>query len=48
VHAPTEDKDDDVKYNLYDELEQVFNEFHRYHMKIFLHDLGAKVGRGHF
>jgi hypothetical protein len=34
VHAPIEDKDDDIKESCYEELEQVFDQFHRYHMKI--------------
>jgi hypothetical protein len=45
VHAPTEDKDDDIKDSLYEELEQVFDQFPRYHMKILLGDFDAKVGR---
>jgi hypothetical protein len=44
VHAPTEDKDDDIKDSFYEELEQVFDQFPRYHMKILL-DFNAKVGR---
>jgi hypothetical protein len=34
VHAPTEDKDDVIKDSFYEELEQVFDQFPRYHMKI--------------
>jgi hypothetical protein len=34
VHAPTESKDDDLKDSLYEELEQVFDQFPRYRMKI--------------
>jgi hypothetical protein len=45
VHAPTEDKDDDIKDSFYEELEQVFGQFPRYHKKIFLRDFNAKVGR---
>jgi hypothetical protein len=41
VHAPTEDKID----RLYDELEQAFDKFPRYHMTILLGDFNAKVGR---
>jgi hypothetical protein len=36
VHAPTEDKTDDVKDSFYDELVQVFHKFPKYHMKILL------------
>jgi hypothetical protein len=45
VHAPTEDKIDDVKGWFYEELEQVFNKFPKYHTKILLGDFSAKVGR---
>jgi hypothetical protein len=41
VHAPTQDKDDDIK----EELEQVFYQFPRYHMKILLGDFNAKIGK---
>jgi hypothetical protein len=34
VHAPTEDKIDDVKDRFYEELELVFDKFPKYHMKI--------------
>jgi hypothetical protein len=45
VHAPTEDKTDDMKYGLNEELERVFDKFPKYHMKILLGDFNAKVGR---
>jgi exonuclease III len=45
VHAPNEDKDDVIKDSFYKELEQVFDKFPRYHMKILLGDFNAKVGR---
>jgi hypothetical protein len=45
VHAPTEDKDDDIKDSFYEEPEQVLDQFPRYHMKILLGDFNAKVGR---
>jgi hypothetical protein len=44
-HPPTEDKIDDIKDRFYEELEQVFDKFPRYHMKILLGDFNAKVGR---
>jgi hypothetical protein len=44
VHSPSEDKDY-IKDNFYEELEQVFDHFHRYHMKIVMGDFNAKVGR---
>jgi hypothetical protein len=33
VHAPIENKDDDVKDSFYEEIEEVFDKFPRYHMK---------------
>jgi hypothetical protein len=45
VHAPTEDKDDDIKDSFYKELEQVFAQFPMKHMKILLRYFNAKVGR---
>jgi exonuclease III len=45
VHAPTEDKTDDVKDSFYEELEHVFDKFPKYHTKILLGDINAKVGR---
>jgi endonuclease/exonuclease/phosphatase family metal-dependent hydrolase len=45
VHAPTEDKDDDIKVSFYEELEQVFDQLPRYHMNIFMGDFNANVGR---
>jgi hypothetical protein len=45
VHAPTEDKIDDVKGSFYGELERVIDKFPKYHMKILLEDFNAKVGR---
>jgi hypothetical protein len=44
VHATTKDKDV-VKDSFYKELEQVFDQFPRYHMKILLGDFNAKVER---
>jgi hypothetical protein len=47
VHAPTEDKDDVIKDRFYEKLQQVFDQFPRYHMKIFLGDFNIKVGTEH-
>jgi hypothetical protein len=44
VHAPTEDKDA-IKNSFYEGLEQVFDQFPRYHMKSLLGDFNVKVGR---
>jgi hypothetical protein len=45
VHAPTEDKIDDIKDRFCEELEQVFDKFPRCHMNILLGEINAKVGR---
>jgi len=45
VHAPSEEKSDDSKDSFYEELEQVFDHFPKYHMKIVLGAFNAKVGR---
>jgi exonuclease III len=45
VHTPYEDKGDDVKDSLYEEVGRVFDQFPRHHMKILLGDFNAKVGR---
>ena len=43
VHAPSEDKSDDSKDSFYEELEQVFDHFPRYH-KILSGDFNEKWG----
>jgi hypothetical protein len=45
VHAPTEDKTDEVKNSFFEELERVFDTFPKYHMKILLGNFNAKVGK---
>ena len=45
VHAPSEEKSDNSKDSFYEELEQVFDHFPKYNMKILLGDFNAKVGR---
>jgi hypothetical protein len=45
VHAPSEGKCDDSKDSFYKELEQVFDHFPRYHIKILLGDFNTKAGR---
>ena len=45
VHTPSEEKSDESKDSFYEELEQVFDHFPKYHMKILLGDFNAKVGR---
>jgi len=43
--APSEEKSDVSKDSFYEELEQGFDHFPKYHMKILLGDFNAKVGR---
>src|SRR5215510_9898414 len=45
VRAPSEEKSDESKDSFYEELEQVFDHFPKYHMKILLGDFNAKVGK---
>jgi hypothetical protein len=45
VHAPTEDKIDDIEDRFCEELEQVFDKFQKFHIQILLGDNNAKVGR---
>ena len=45
VHSPSEEKSDEAKDGFYEELEQVFDHFPKYQMKIPLGDFNAKVGR---
>jgi hypothetical protein len=40
VHAPCEDKNDDIKDSFYEGPEHVFDQFPRYGMKILLGDWG--------
>jgi len=46
AHTPSEEKTDVSKDSLYEELEQVFDHFPQYHMKILFGDFNAKVRRG--
>jgi len=43
VHAPSEEKSDDSKDSFYEELEQFFFQFSKYHMKILPGDFNEKV-----
>ena len=44
IHAPSEEKSEEVKDSFYDELEDVFDQFPKYYMKILLGDFNAKLG----
>jgi len=45
VHASSKEKSEGLKDSFYEELEEVFDHFPKYHMKILLGDFNAKVGR---
>jgi exonuclease III len=45
MHAPNEDKSDDIKYKFYEELERILDEFPNNKMKILLGDFNEKVER---
>jgi hypothetical protein len=45
LHAPSEERSDNSKDSFYEDLEQVFDHFPKYYMKIPLGDFNAKVGR---
>jgi len=45
VHAPSEEKSEELKDRFYEEIEQVLDHFPKYHMKILLGDFNAKVGK---
>jgi hypothetical protein len=45
VHAPTEDKTDDVKDGFYEELKRIFDKFPKYHINILLGNVNAEVRR---
>jgi hypothetical protein len=44
VHAPSEEKSDNSKDSFYEELEQVFDNFPRRHMKILFGDFKTERG----
>lgn len=45
VYAPTEDKDEEVKDDFYEKLENVVDHIQKYDIKIVLGDFNAKIGR---
>jgi hypothetical protein len=45
IHAPTEDKTDDVKDSFYEEVERVFDKFPKFHTKILVGDFNATISR---
>jgi exonuclease III len=45
VYDPNEDEGHAIKNSFYEELEQVFEQCPRYHMKILLGDFNEKLGR---
>ena len=45
VHAPSEEKSEELQDSFYEELEEVFDHFPKYYIKILLGDFNAKLGR---
>ncbi len=45
VHCPTEDKDEEIKDQYYETLEQLMDQFASYDTKIVMGDYNAKIGR---
>jgi hypothetical protein len=45
VYATAQDKCDDMKDRFYEELEGVFDQFPKFHIKILLRDFDASVGK---
>jgi hypothetical protein len=45
IHAPTNNKTDDIKDSFYEELERVFDKFPKYHMEILLGYFIAKISK---
>jgi phosphoenolpyruvate synthase/pyruvate phosphate dikinase len=45
VHVPTENKIDNMKERLYEDIEYVFDKFPKYHTNILLEDFNDKEGR---
>ena len=45
MYATSGEKNDSSKHSFYEVLEQVFDHFPKYDMKILLGDINAKVGR---
>ena len=43
MHTPSEEKGDDTKDSFYEELEQVFDHFPKYHVKLLLPDSNIKL-----
>ena len=43
AQAPTGDECDDLKDSVYEKLEQMFDHFPEYHMKVLLGDFNAKL-----
>ncbi|CAH1105530.1 unnamed protein product [Psylliodes chrysocephalus] len=44
--APTEETDEEIKDEFYEELEKVYDEIPKSHLKIIIEDANAKVGKG--
>jgi exonuclease III len=45
IHAPTEEKEEDIKDQFYERLERTYDEIPRNDIKIILGDFNAKIGK---
>jgi exonuclease III len=45
TYAPTEDKEDDIKEQFYEELKRAQDRFPKHYVKIILGDMKAKLGK---
>jgi hypothetical protein len=48
MHVQTEYKSDDTTGSLHVELQNIFDQFTKYHIKILIVDLSAKLGTGRY
>jgi hypothetical protein len=48
VHSHSKEKSDNSKDRFYEEKEQVFNHFPKYHVKILSGNFNEELGRGYF
>ena len=48
MHSPSEEESDNSKDSFYEELEQIFYHFLKYHIKLLLGDFNANWGEGIF
>lgn len=47
VHAPSNEKDEEIKIQYYEELEDLYSKVPNYDIKIVIWDFNGKVGKEH-